>query len=195
VAPDLPRPQGHNDASGLARTIALPVDDVSSRLRGVVRDVDHLGLDLPAERIDRAAWRALLDPLAARALLMPFDAEGEIAFLLPATAEERRAGLAEPAAPRKPKLELVRSPAVELPMIGLSVDTDLALDELVRRFPDPEGCFRPGNEAFFRTVRLEAPWPGWLFSLDLNSRETASIEIARLLVETGHSWAVARARG
>ena len=181
--------------AGGASPRALSVDEVGARLRGEVHGVDHVGLDLPAARVDRARWRALLDPLAERALVLPFDAAGEIAFVVPATPRERARGLEDPAAPRKPKLELVRNPALALPMLGLALDTTLPLEELARRFPDPEGFFRPGNEAYFRTVLLAHPWPGLLVSLDLNSRETSALELARLLVEGGRTWREARAAG
>ena len=127
-----------------------------------------------------------LRTLSRSCLTLPFDPAATIAFALPATPVEREHGFSDSTHPRKPKLELVRDDSIDRPYVSLSIDTPFAMSELVERFPDPIGFARAGNETYFRTIRVAHPFPDFDIVLDLNTRETAALEISHLLVEAGH---------
>ena len=164
----------------------LELAEVRRRLEGQIRGVDHLALNLPAKTHDRRTWLSKLGLLARHCLLLPYDAEGDITFMVPATDRERETELVAADQPRKPKIELVRDAFLEVPMIGLSLDTDHSIEALSALFPTPEGVGRPGDETYFRTIALAQPWSNLIFSLDLNSLSTSHLEIAQLLVDGGY---------
>jgi len=157
----------------------LPLSEVSRRLAGRLRALDHLAINLPADGVPEAEWRARLGALAGACNVYAWD--DATAFAIPATPEEGHGelDLAQPA--RKPKLELVRDARLERPRLELAFDTDCEPGELALRFPPPEGLPKPGAEAYFHAVALAHPWAGLDWTLDLGFRAGADFDLTALV--------------
>jgi hypothetical protein len=147
----------------------LPAANLRDRLRGHIRRVDHFGVNLPTSIVARPAWDDLLSRLGAISALYRYPGE-EWPFIIPATAAEHTEDIRVFVAGREPKFELVYDAYTAVPIIQISIETDLTQAELTALLPAPYGLGLGGLEHLFRTVYLDHPWPDFALRIDLSFR-------------------------
>ena len=143
----------------------LSTADLYARFDGYISRLDHSGVELPAGKVEPAAWRRLLGELAAVSALYRYPEGQEWPFILPANRAEFQDDIRQFATPRKPKFELTYG-YTQVPTLQFHIDTTLPREAVEDRLPDPYGFALPGVETF-RSVYLEHPWPGLAVRCDL----------------------------
>lgn len=145
----------------------LSAADLRDRLRGHITRIDHFGVNLPTSIVARPAWDDLLSRLGTIAALYRYP-DAEWPFIIPATTAERADDIRTFVAGREPKFELVYDAYTAMPIIQISIGTDLTQMELTELLPAPYGIGLRGLEHIFRTAYLDHPWPGFALRIDLN---------------------------
>lgn len=142
----------------------MDLHELVNRMAGHVIRVDHVGINLPAEH---ASGHRLLDYVSQRAYLVRYPTGESWYFVLPVTEAEFRQGISDFSGVRFPKFEIVLEGADTDPYV-MQIDcaTNLTLEQLEEKLPDPFGVALPGLERFFRSVFVAHPWGGYLLRFD-----------------------------
>ncbi|MBC9820423.1 hypothetical protein [Terrabacter sp. MAHUQ-38] len=141
--------------------------DLSRRLTGHVKRVDHTGVNLPTRVTSREAWDNLVGALASVSTMYRYPTGEEWPFVLPSTSDELLAGIHDFVVGREPRFELVHDEGLTQTEWQFALWTDLTRAELELLFPEPEGFTFPGLEEIFRAVPIRHPWPGLGIRFDL----------------------------
>ncbi|MCU4749302.1 hypothetical protein ACWD33_04445 [Streptomyces xiamenensis] len=148
----------------------IGMDELTRRLAGHVRRVDHLGVSVPASGAASGGWDELVAALASASTMYRYPEGEEWPFVLPSTEAEFAAGISDFVIGREPRFELVHDRWLSQSQVQLALWTDLTRAELERMFPEPEGLTLPGLGDIFRTVPVRPPWPGLGIRFDLSYR-------------------------
>jgi hypothetical protein len=150
---------------------ALParveMPDLTRRLAGHVRRVDHTGVNLPASATSPEQWRNLVHAIASASTMYRYPTGEEWPFVLPSTSAELRGDIRDFLVGREPRFELVYDQWRTQTEWQFALWTDLSRAELELMFPEPEGTTFPGLEEIFRVVPVHHPWPGLDIRFDL----------------------------
>jgi len=166
----------------------LPLEELHKRLAGHILSIDHTGVNLPAELVDRSAWTAFLKQLGAQTNLYRYPEGDDWPFIVPATAHEFATDIADFKEGREPRFELVYEHTLPVPMLQFDVRTDLARSELERLFPEPYSLALEGLGEYFRSVYIHHPWPGLIIKFDMRykNRNPGDVwETGEWLVKSG----------
>lgn len=164
----------------------LPAKELCRRLDGRVPRVDHVGVNLPTESLDRERWGRLIETMSSISTLYRYPDNHDWLFALPASEDEFQNGIENLVAGRTPKFELVYDDKVKLPLFQFSLTTDLSRAESEELFPGPSGVALDGVGQYFRSVFLEHPWPGLTIRFDLYYRDVSAEWVtSKLLVDAG----------
>ncbi|MEU8263260.1 hypothetical protein AB0C02_21845 [Micromonospora sp. NPDC048999] len=139
----------------------LPTVDLAEltrRLAGHVRRVDHTGVNLPGRTTSPEQWRDLLLALASTSTLYRYPTGEEWPFILPSTPDELRGNIRDFVVGREPRFELVYEEWRTRTEWQFALWTDLTRAELELLFPEPEGITFPGLDEIFRVVPVNHPW-------------------------------------
>lgn len=134
------RPDADCAAPAPGLTLATrPASDAAPLLERHWRALDHVGLNLAVADLDKGGWAALIADAAAAmpAYRLRLDSPNEIVMLVGDGAV----------------IELVRD-ATGPTGIHLCGSSDASRAALEDAWPSPWGGYKPGDEAFFRSVRL-----------------------------------------
>jgi len=141
--------------------------DLTRRLAGHVRRVDHTGVNLPADSTSAEQWRSLLSALGSTSTMYRYPDGEEWPFVLPSTSDELLDDIRDFVVGREPRFELVYAQGLERTEWQFALWTDLTRAELELLFPEPEGITFPGLDDIFRVVEIQHPWPGLGIRFDL----------------------------
>ena len=141
--------------------------DLTQRLAGHVRRVDHTGVNLPADATSAEQWRSLVSALASTSTMYRYPEGEEWPFVLPSTSGELRDDIRDFVVGREPRFELVYDESLVRTEWQFALWTDLTRAELELMFPEPEGITFPGLDDIFRVVEVQHPWPGLGIRFDL----------------------------
>lgn len=170
-APEIAFDTGHSIGLWGDDSQLLPANvemaELTRRLAGHVRRVDHTGVNLPASATPPQRWRDLVGALASASTMYRYPEGQEWPFVLPSTSDEFGGDISEFIVGREPRFELVYDEWLSQTMWQFALWTDLTRDELERLFPEPEGITFPGLEEIFRVVTVRHPWPGLGIRFDL----------------------------
>ncbi len=148
-------------------TAHVEMADVTRRIAGHVRGVDHTGVNVPASATSPEQWRHLATALASASTMYRYPTGEDWPFVLPSTSAELLGGISDFVVGREPRFELVHDQWVTRTQWQFALWTDLTRVELERMFPEPEGMTFPGLEEIFRVVPVVSPWPGLGIRFDL----------------------------
>ena len=149
------------------RQAAVEMADLTRRLAGHVKRVDHTGVNLPACTTSPEQWRDLVGALASASTMYRYPTGEEWPFVLPSTPAELSSDIRDFVVGREPRFELVHDEALTQTEWQFALWTDLTRIELDLLFPEPEGLTFPGLEDIFRVVPIHHPWPGLGIRFDL----------------------------
>ncbi|MGW1672492.1 hypothetical protein [Streptomyces sp. NPDC002324] len=158
-------------AADTRETRALParVDlaDLTRRVAGHVRRVDHTGVNVPACVTSREQWHELVSAIASTSTMYRYPTGEDWPFVLPSTSDELLDDIHDFVVGREPRFELVHDQWLTQPQWQFALWTDLTRPELEQLFPEPEGMTFPELEEVFRVVPVRSPWPGLDIRFDL----------------------------
>jgi hypothetical protein len=143
----------------------FPLAKFVQLLKGHILRLDHAGVELPSEAVQKEKFDGLVQAVGKVANLYRYPTGEEWPYLLPASYGEFRSEIREFARPRSPKLELTYG-YVQVPLIHFQVDTDLPREYIEAYFPSQYGTNLPGVTSY-RSLYIEQPWPGLLMRFDL----------------------------
>jgi hypothetical protein len=191
-APEVTFDTGHaigvaDDRAHGARTPTAPLEiaDLTSRLAGHVKRVDHTGVNLSASTTSPEQWRNLVSEIASASTMYRYPDGEEWPFVLPSTTDELVGDIRSFLVGREPRFELVYDQGQMRTEWQFALWTDLTRTEVETMFPEPEGIMPIGLEEIFRVVRIRHPWPNLGIRFDLCYR----IEDSPSVWETGE-WLV-----
>ncbi|MEU8081955.1 hypothetical protein AB0B31_41650 [Catellatospora citrea] len=173
AAPEVALDTGH--VLGVSRgpqteAVTLPgrveLAELTRRLAGHVRRVDHTGVNLPVGTSDEE-WADLVGAVAAGSAMYRYPTGEQWPFVLPATVEELDGDIGDFVVGREPRFELVQEQRLTQTSWQFALWTDLTRAELELLFPEPEGLTFPGLADVFRVVPVRHPWPGLGIRFDL----------------------------
>ncbi|NYI04079.1 hypothetical protein [Allostreptomyces psammosilenae] len=141
--------------------------DLTRRLAGHVRGIDHTGVNVPARTTSPEQWHDLVGALASASTMYRYPTGEDWPFVLPSTSDELLGGIRDFVAGREPRFELVHDEWLTGTQWQFALWTDLTRAELEALFPEPEGGTLPGLEEIFRVVPVRHPWPGLGIRFDL----------------------------
>lgn len=160
-------PSGGTQKARTALPARVAMADLTRRLAGHVRRVDHTGVNLPARAISPEQWQDLVSELASASTMYRYPTGEQWPFVLPSTSEEFHGGIRDFMVGREPRFELVYDERLTQPQWQFALWTDLSRAELELLFPEPEGFTFPDLEEIFRVVPVLHPWPGLGVRFDL----------------------------
>ncbi|WP_144126046.1 hypothetical protein [Catellatospora sichuanensis] len=175
---DVPEPEVALDTGhviGVSRgpgteAVTLPgrveLAELTRRLAGHVRRVDHTGVNLPVGT-PAEQWDDLVGAVAAASAMYRYPTGEQWPFVLPATSEECTGDIGDFVVGREPRFELVQEQRLTQTTWQIALWTDLTRAELELMFPEPEGLTFPGLADVFRVVPIRHPWPGLGIRFDL----------------------------
>ncbi|WP_406840482.1 hypothetical protein ACICHK_37785 [Streptomyces sp. AHU1] len=174
-APEVALDTGHSigvsEAAGAQGTAAPPprigMADLTRRMAGHVRRVDHTGVNVPACVTPPERWRDLRTVFSSASAMYRYPTGEDWPFVLPATATELGTDIDEFVVGREPRFELVHDRWLTRTLWQFALWTDLTRTELERLFPEPDGFTFPELEEVFRVVPVAGPWPGLDIRFDL----------------------------
>jgi hypothetical protein len=158
---------GGDAAEPRTLTARVAPAELTRRLAGHVRRVDHTGVNLPACATPPESWQALVHGLAATSTMYRYPTGEEWPFVLPSTQDEVLGDIGDFMVGREPRFELVHDQWVTQTLWQFALWTDLTRAELERLFPEPEGITPTGLEDVFRVVPVLSPWPELGIRFDL----------------------------
>ncbi|TDC62943.1 hypothetical protein [Streptomyces hainanensis] len=147
--------------------------DLTRRLAGQVRRIDHTGVNVPSRFVPPEGWRDLVSGLAASSALYRYPTGEEWPFVLPSTPDELADDIRDFVVGREPRFELVHETRQTRTLWQFALWTDLTRAELQRLFPEPEGFTFPELADVFRVVPVASPWPDLGLRFDLCYRVDA----------------------
>lgn len=123
----------------------LPADAdiLDAFLRDALGGLDHIGINLAQGAVAEADWRAFSGALAAAMPVYRLDLPGANEVLI-----------ALPGAEGEPALELVYDSAATCTTLHFCLKVNAGKAQLEATFAAPRGGYKPGDEAFFRSVAL-----------------------------------------
>ncbi|GAB3138127.1 hypothetical protein GCM10027290_05180 [Micromonospora sonneratiae] len=145
----------------------VELSELTHRLAGHIRRVDHTGVNLPADHTTPEQWRNLVNGLASASTMYRYPSGEEWPFILPSTSDELVGDIRTFVTGREPRFELVYDRWSRKTTWQFALWTDLTRTELERLFPGPEGTTIGGLEEIFRVVAVQSPWPGLGIRFDL----------------------------
>ncbi|MFU8872497.1 hypothetical protein [Micromonospora sp. SL4-19] len=145
----------------------IEMAELTRRLAGHARRVDHTGVNLPTSTLPPERWRDLVHAIASTSTMYHYPTGEEWPFVLPSTADELSGDIRDFVVGREPRFELVYDQWRTQPEWQFAIWTDLTRAELELLFPEPEGITFPGLEEIFRVVPVRHPWPGLGIRFDL----------------------------
>lgn len=149
------------------RQTGVELADLTRRLAGHVKRVDHTGVNLPTHAISPEQWRDLVGGLASVSTMYRYPTGEEWPFVLPSTSDELSGGIRDFVVGREPRFELVHAEGLAQTEWQFALWTDLTRTELELLFPEPEGLTFPGLAEIFRVVPIRHPWPALGIRFDL----------------------------
>jgi hypothetical protein len=184
-APDTRTVRSREDALGPyvevgppdAPSAQLALPELARRLAGHLVRLDHTGVNIPTALVDRAGWDDLLRRLAAIANVYRYPTGEDWPFILPATDAEFAGAITDFTANREPKFELVYDSYARVPVIQISVATDLRRADLEALLPESYGLAFPELAEIFRTVYVHHPWPGLQIRFDLYYGTETAVDV------------------
>ncbi|MGW6904232.1 hypothetical protein [Streptomyces sp. NPDC054940] len=141
--------------------------DLTRRLAGHVKRVDHTGVNLPASTTSPEQWHDLVSALSSASTMYRYPTGEEWPFVLPSTSGELLGDIRDFVVGREPRFELVYDQGLTRTEWQFALWTDLTRTELELLFPEPEGITFPDLEEIFRVVPVLHPWPGLGIRFDL----------------------------
>ncbi|MDI1460711.1 GNAT family N-acetyltransferase [Catellatospora sp. KI3] len=144
----------------------LDLAELTRRLSGHVRRIDHTGVNLPVGTTP-AQWEQVVGTVAATTAMYRYPTGEQWPFVLPASAHEFGTGIGDFPVGREPRFELVYEQRLTQTSWQFALYTDLARAELELLFPEPEGLTFPGLADIFRVVPIRHPWPDLGIRFDL----------------------------
>lgn len=174
LAPEVVLDTGHSitlcggeTPDALPSQATVEMADLTRRLAGHVKRVDHTGVNLPACATSPEQWQGLVGALASASTMYRYPTGEEWPFVLPSTSDELLGGIRDFVVGREPRFELVYDHGLTQTEWQFALWTDLTRTELELLFPEPEGLTFPGLEEIFRVVPILHPWPGLRVRFDL----------------------------
>jgi hypothetical protein len=160
-------PWGGNTTHPQTLPAQIEMTDLTRRLAGHVRGVDHTGVNLPANATSPEQWQDLVSAIASASTMYRYPTGEEWPFVLPSAADELASDIRDFVVGREPRFELVYDQWVTQGQWQFALWTDLTRRDLELLFPEPEGITFPGLEEIFRVVPVLHPWPGLGIRFDL----------------------------
>lgn len=159
------RPESQTGQSGTQQTTAteqsarrMSMEEVAQRLQGHINGIDHTGVNLPVDKVDRPTWEKLLTNLSASAAVYRYPTGQEWPFVIPTSDAEFLDEIKQFIPGRQPCFELVYDAYTQDALLQFALLTDLTMGEAEQHFPTPFGFGIPGLEKIFRSIFVATPW-------------------------------------
>jgi hypothetical protein len=143
----------------------VPLAKIWEGLKGHIMWMEHSGLELNANGIERGDWQRLTHYLGEISAFYRYPSGEAWPYIVPSTDYEQRLDIEEFAALRSPKFEVTYG-YVAQPLLQFHLDTDLPREKVDALFPEPYSFFLPGADTF-RSVYVENPWHGLSIRVDM----------------------------
>jgi hypothetical protein len=165
--------------------VCLDMEELKKRLDGRPVVIDHTGINLPVSMIENQMWNQLIKGLSKGAALFEYPGE-PWPFIVPATSEELDGQITDINVKRGPKFELVYDAYTTLPVVQISIGTDLTKEEVHQIFPGDYAVTFPNLADLFRSVYICSPWNGIAIRVDVNYVSTSDEDgLLKYLIKEG----------
>lgn len=144
--------QNKNDKK-LCNIKRLNINDVSSKLSGHIKRIDHTGINLPTVLFDELEYQNLLDYFSSNGNMYSYPTGESWPFLLPATEHEHKNEITNFKVLREPRFEFVYDKYTNTVGIQIDIETDLSENEIEDLFPKDQGVYYEG--CTFKAIYLD----------------------------------------
>lgn len=141
-----------NDLNGIKR---VPIKEISKKLKGHIKRIDHTGINLPTTIFSKEDWNELLKYLASKSNIYNYPTGEPWPFLIPTTEKENKTEINNFEIIREPRLELVHDKYTNRPTLQIDFETDLSKEEVEKLFPKEQGIYFEKLEEVFKSIYLE----------------------------------------
>ena len=131
----------------------LNINDVSNKLSGHIKRIDHTGINLPTVLFDELEYQNLLDYFSSNGNMYSYPTGEPWPFLLPATEHEHENEITNFKILREPRFEFVYDKYTNTVGIQIDIETDLSKNEIEDLFPKDQGVYYKG--CTFKAIYLD----------------------------------------
>lgn len=143
----------NKDNNGLCNIKKLNINDVSNKLFGHIKRIDHTGINLPTMLFDEFEYKNLLDYFSYNGNVYSYPTGEPWSFLLPVTEYEHENEITNFKILREPRFELVYDKYTNIVGIQIDIETDLSQSEIENLFPKEQGVYYEG--CTFKSIYLD----------------------------------------
>lgn len=143
----------NKDNKELRNIKKLHINDVSHKLSGHIKRIDHTGINLPTILFDELEYKNLLDYLSSNGNVYSYPTRKPWPFLLPATEYEHKNEITNFKILREPRFEFVYDKSTNVVCIQIDIETDLSKNEIEDLFPKEQGVYYDG--CTFKSIYLD----------------------------------------
>lgn len=131
----------------------LNINDVSNKLSGHIKRIDHTGINLPTVLFDELEYQNLLDYFSSNGNMYSYPTGEPWPFLLPVTEYEHENEITNFKILREPRFEFVYDKYTNTVGIQIDIETDLSKNEIENLFPKDQGVYYKG--CTFKAIYLD----------------------------------------
>lgn len=131
----------------------LKINDVSNKLSGHIKRIDHTGINLPTILFDELEYKNLLDYFSSNGNVYSYPTGKPWPFLLPVTEYEHKNEITNFKILREPRFEFVYDKFTNVVGIQIDIETDLSKNEIEDLFPKEQGVYYDG--CTFKSIYLD----------------------------------------
>ena len=131
----------------------LNINDVSNKLSGHIKRIDHTGINLPTVLFDELEYQNLLDYFSSNGNMYSYPTGEPWPFLLPVTEYEHENEITNFKILREPRFEFVYDKYTNTVGIQIDIETDLSKNEIEDLFPKDQGVYYKG--CTFKAIYLD----------------------------------------
>lgn len=131
----------------------LHINDVSHKLSGHIKRIDHTGINLPTILFDELEYKNLLDYFSSNGNVYSYPTGEPWPFLLPVTEYEHENEITDFKILREPRFEFVYDKYTDIAGIQIDIETDLSKNEIENLFPKDQGVYYKG--CTFKAIYLD----------------------------------------
>ena len=131
----------------------LHINDVSHKLSGHIKRIDHTGINLPTALFDELEYKNLSDYFSSNGNMYSYPTGEPWPFLLPVTEYEHENEITNFKILREPRFEFVYDKYTDIVGIQIDIETDLSKNEIEDLFPKDQGVYYDG--CTFKAIYLD----------------------------------------
>ena len=131
----------------------LNINDVSLKLLGHVKRIDHTGINLPTTLFNELEYKNLLHYFSFKSNVYSYPTGEPWPFLLPVTEYEHKNEITNFKILREPRFEFIYDKYTNIIGIQIDIETDLSKNEIENLFPKEQGVYYEGCP--FKAIYLD----------------------------------------